>query len=222
MRLSRIPLRAAASLLALTACTTDASRFGQGGDLQRTGTGAGLGAALGAIAGASRGADDSNDRFRNAAAGAALGGLIGGAVGNVLDAQARELRSDLGNDIGVINTGSELIVRMPQDLLFAVDSADLRPDLRADLFTLADSLQRYPNSRVTVTGHTDNTGGADYNQRLSERRANAVAAVLGQAGVPAWRISTVGAGENRPIASNLTPEGRQQNRRVDITITPTG
>ena len=114
----------------------------------------------------------------------------------------------------------ELIVRMPQDILFAVDSAQLRPDLRADLFPLADSLQRYPDRTVQIGGHTDNTGTASYNQGLSERRAQSVATALTSAGVPSFRLRTFGAGENQPIASNLTPEGRQQNRRVDIVIQP--
>lgn len=208
---------AAVALLALTACNPEA--YGPGGEQERTGQGARVGAAIGALAGLTQG-DDSDDRIRNAAAGAVIGAAVGGGVGAVLDAQARELRRDLDSDIGVINTGEELIVRMPQDILFAVDSAAVRPDLRADLFTLADSLRRYPNSTVTVVGHTDNTGSAAYNQDLSQRRANAVANVLISAGVSAARINAVGAGENSPIASNLTPEGRQQNRRVDITIRP--
>jgi len=87
---------------------------------------------------------------------------------------------------------------------------------------LAANLQRYPDSRVTVVGHTDNTGSAEYNQGLSERRAGAVAAVLRDAGVPAWRISAVGRGLTQPVASNATAEGRRLNRRVEIIITPTG
>ena len=210
-------IAASAALLALSACTDP--QFQQGGDRQRTAQGAGIGAALGAIVGATQGGD-SNDRVRNAALGAAVGGLVGAGVGSVLDAQARELDESLGNGIEVINTGEVLIVRMPQDILFDVDSAAVRPALRADLFTLADSLQRYPNSTVTVTGHTDNTGSAAYNQDLSERRARSVVAVLVNAGVEPFRLRPVGAGENRPIASNLDPAGRQQNRRVDITIRP--
>ena len=208
---------AAVALLAVSACTDPA--FQQGGDRQRTAQGAGIGAAIGAIAGLTQGAD-TNDRVRNAALGAAVGGALGAGVGSILDAQARELDQSLGNGIEVINTGEVLIVRMPQDILFDVDSAQVRPALRADLFTLADSLQRYPNSTVRVTGHTDNTGTAVYNQGLSERRARSVVATLVNAGVDPFRLQAIGAGENQPIASNLTPEGRQQNRRVDITIRP--
>jgi len=71
-----------------------------------------------------------------------------------------------------------------------------------------------------VIGHTDNTGAAAYNQDLSQRRAQAVSSVLVNAGVAPVRVRAIGRGEDQPIASNLTPEGRQQNRRVEIIITP--
>ena len=94
--------------------------------------------------------------------------------------------------------------------------------MRSDLQVLAGSLQKYPGSTVQIVGHTDNTGGAVYNQDLSERRASAVSSVLIGAGVSAGRIRSFGLGEDQPIATNLTPEGRAQNRRVDITIRPDG
>ena len=187
---------------------------------ERAQQGATFGVLAGAAAGLLSGADDGNDRLRNTAAGAAVGALIGGATGAFLEAQARELRGTLGNGIEVIEQGDQLIVRMPQDVLFDFDSEFVRSDLQADLFTLADSLQRYPDSTVTITGHTDNVGDAGYNFDLSERRARAVVAVLIRAGVTPARLRAVGAGENEPIASNLTPEGQAQNRRVDITIRP--
>ena len=79
----------------------------------------------------------------------------------------------------------------------------------------------YPNSTIQVIGHTDNEGDATYNQALSERRANAVADVLMAEGVPFGRIDAIGRGESQPVTSNLTPEGRAQNRRVEIVILPT-
>jgi outer membrane protein OmpA-like peptidoglycan-associated protein len=121
----------------------------------------------------------------------------------------------------VTNTGEYLIVNMPQDLLFATDSASVRPDLTADLRTVAASLLKYPNSRIEVIGHTDNTGSAAYNQDLSQRRAVSVAGVLRESGVPSGRLAAYGRGEDQPVASNLTPEGRAQNRRVEIIIRPT-
>ena len=96
----------------------------------------------------------------------------------------------------------------------------MRPDLRSDLNTVASSLLKYPNSRIEIIGHTDNTGSAAYNQDLSQRRAVSVASVLRESGVPGGRIAAYGRGEDQPIASNLTPEGRAKNRRVEIIIRP--
>ncbi|MDJ1017960.1 MAG: OmpA family protein [Paracoccaceae bacterium] len=207
----------AASLFALAACTDPSQYPGTDGD--RTRQGAIAGALAGAVLGGTR--EGGSDRFRNAAVGAAIGAGVGAVIGNAMDQQAEELRNSFDNDqIAVINTGDELIVRMPEAILFATDSAQLNGQLRSDLFILADSLNRYPDTTVRVTGHTDNTGTAGYNQDLSERRAEAVASVLRSGGVDAWRIIAVGAGESQPIATNQTAAGRAQNRRVDITITP--
>ena len=210
-----------AALLALSACT-DPAMMGSpyGADNQRTRQGATLGAVVGGLAGATRG-DDANDRRQNAAVGAIVGGALGAGVGNVLDRQAAELRGGFDNQqIDVVNTGSELLVRMPQDILFATDSAQVAPSMQSDLAVLADNLGRYEDSNVQIIGHTDNTGSAAYNQDLSERRGRAVASILRGYGVPASRLTAIGRGESDPIASNLTPEGRAQNRRVDIVIRP--
>lgn len=212
-----------AAALALTACT-DPSMMGNnplaGPDNQRTRQGAMMGAAIGGLAGATRG-DDANDRRQNAAVGALLGAAVGGAGGAMLDRQAAELRGGLSTSrIAVVNTGSELIVRMPEDILFAVDSTSVSPGVQADLRVVADHLGRYPDSNVEIVGHTDNTGSAAYNQGLSERRAQAITSILRSYGVPASRMVAIGRGENSPLASNLTPEGRAQNRRVDIVIRP--
>jgi outer membrane protein OmpA-like peptidoglycan-associated protein len=178
-------------------------------------TGALIGAAIGATK------ESGSDRLKNAALGAAIGAIAGGAIGNVLDQQAAELRGQVGGNVQIINEGSQLRVVMPQDILFAVDSAVLQPTLVNDLRAVAQSLQKYPNSTVQVIGHTDNTGAAAYNQDLSQRRAGSVAAVLRDYGVPGGRIVAIGRGEDQPVASNLTPEGQAQNRRVEIIIRPT-
>jgi outer membrane protein OmpA-like peptidoglycan-associated protein len=202
-----------AATLAATACTDPA--YGPGGEYERTRKGALIGAAAGAVLGASR--PGSND-LEQAAAGAVIGGVVGGVIGNVLDAQARDLRDDLSGNVGVIRDGDRLIVRMPQDLLFATDSAAVRPDLQRDLRVVAGSLLEYPDTTVEVVGHTDNTGSAAYNQDLSERRARSVAGILINEGVPSRRIAAYGRGEDQPIDTNLTPQGRQNNRRVEIII----
>ena len=218
MRLtSKTAILGGVALMTLAACGPD---FQQGGDRQRTGQGAAIGAGIGAVLGATR--ESGNDRFRNAAIGAAIGAAAGGLIGNNLDAQAKELERDFDNgQIDVINTGNELIVRMPEAILFGFDSATVNGQLRSDLFVLADSLNKYPGSIVPVTGHTDNVGTPAYNQDLSERRATAVAAVLRQGGVSGGRLRTNGAGQWQPIADNGSAAGRAANRRVDITITPT-
>ena len=179
------------------------------------------GAVLGALTGAAVGASSGDDKLAKAAVGAVVGGIVGGAIGNSLDQQAAELRGQLSPGITVTNTGDYLIVNMPQDLLFATDSATLRPDLTRDIKTVATSLLKYPNSRIEVIGHTDNTGTAAYNMDLSQRRASSVAAILRDSGVPSGRVVAMGRGEDVPVASNLTPEGRAQNRRVEIIIRPT-
>ncbi len=207
---------AGASLLAVSACT-DPATVGQPNPNQK----AQQGALLGGLLGAGLGAAVSDDKGKGAAIGGVLGAAGGAVYGNMLDQQEAQLRRELENErVQITNTGDRLIVTMPQDILFDVDSATVRPGLRADLMTVADSLRDYPDSTVQVVGHTDNTGDAGYNQRLSERRANAVADVLMNGGVRFDRIQTYGRGENQPVANNLTEEGRAQNRRVEIVILP--
>ncbi len=173
--------------------------------------GAALGALFGKVAG-----DDSGDVVRGAIVGAGVGALIG----NQLDKQAAELRENMGSEVGIINTGEELIVTMPQDILFAFDSDNVRADLRRDLRVLADSLYRYPDSRVDVVGHTDNIGSDSYNNALSVRRARAVANVLIGEGVPSYRLRATGRGRYEPVASTSSESGRAQNRRGEILIRP--
>ena len=211
IRVSALTL--AASALALTACVAPPP-----GDPNRTRQGAITGAIAGAAIGAAAGDGARRDEIL---AGAVIGGAAGAGIGQVLDRQAADLRRDLDSRIGIINTGDQLIVRAPQDILFAVDSAALQPTLVSDLRVIGQNLQTYPASSVQVVGHTDNTGTAAYNQDLSERRAQSVASILAQSGVNAGRIQTIGRGESDPIASNQTSAGRSQNRRVDIIIIPT-
>lgn len=219
MKIKTPLMLAVAGTFALSACTDTATPTNS--PRQRTGEGALIGGLLGAATGAAFG-DDAEARRRGAAIGAVVGAGVGAAVGYNLDKQAAELQQGFSNGrIQIINNGDHLVVRMPQDILFAVDSAAINSSLRSDLGVLAGSLQRYPGSTVQVVGHTDNTGAAAYNQDLSERRAGSVASALINSGVDSRRIRAIGRGENNPIASNLTVEGRAQNRRVDITIRPT-
>ena len=201
--------------LLLAACTPVATDTGD--PYTRTREGALSGAALGAVAGAALGGDSEDVLL-----GGVLGAVTGGVVGQQLDQQATQLRREFENDrIGVVNTGDELVVTMPQDILFEVDSAVVDPALQSDLRVLAGSLLDFPDSNVLIFGHTDSTGPAEYNRDLSERRAGSVARVMVRSGVSPSRISTVGLGESDPIASNATARGRAQNRRVEIVIRPT-
>ena len=209
-------LLAIAGLVTLTACV-DPNAYPDDPNA-RTKNGAVIGGVLGAVAGVATAKD--GDEFKGALIGGALGAGTGAVIGADLDRQAAELRGSLSSNVGVTNHGDYLTVNMPQDLLFATDSASLRPDLTRDLSAVAASLLKYPNSRIEVIGHTDNSGEAAYNMDLSQRRAAAVSGVLRNNGVPAGRISTYGRGEDQPIASNLTVEGRAQNRRVEIIIRP--
>ena len=216
MTFVKLPLAfAAASALALTACQAPLPGQGNQNTQQGAAVGAGIGAVIGAISG-----DNRDERIRNAAIGAVIGGGLGAVGGANLDRQEAELRGQLGANVGIVNNGQNLVVTLPQDILFAVDSTSLTGALQNDLFSVAASLNRYPDTTVNVIGHTDNTGAASYNQDLSQRRAQAVASVLINAGVAPQRIRSIGRGEDAPISSNLTPEGRQQNRRVEIIITP--
>jgi outer membrane protein OmpA-like peptidoglycan-associated protein len=204
------------ALLGLTACVEP--QYNAADPNARTRNGA----IIGGLAGALAGAQSDEDRLAKAVVGGAIGAAIGGAIGQSLDQQAADLRGSLGNpNITVTNNGDYLVVNMPQDLLFTTDSASLRPDLTRDIQAVGQNLLRYPNSRIEVVGHADNSGTAAYNQDLSQRRAVAVANNLRAAGVPSGRISAFGRGEDQPIASNLTPQGRALNRRVEIIIRPT-
>lgn len=206
------------AVLGLTACVPADPYASQ--TTPQMGPRAQSGALIGAMAGGLLGSQSSDDRVLKTAVGAGIGAIVGGAIGTTLDQQAAELRG-INGQFNVTNMGDYLVVNMPQDVLFSVDSAALRPDLQSDIQSVAQNLLRYPNSQIQIIGHTDNTGSASYNQDLSQRRAVSVANVLRGSGVPSARVTAFGRGEDQPIASNLTPEGRAQNRRVEIIIRPT-
>ena len=217
MTFRKLPLGLAASAMTFVAAC-DANGPNQSQNTQQ-------GALIGALGGAAVGAianrnDDRRGRNQAVLLGAALGAGAGAAIGNNLDKQAEELRRSLRSDVGVSNNGSNLVVVLSQDLLFATNSTSVSGTSQNELLTVANSLNRYPNTTVNVIGHTDNVGDAAFNQDLSERRARAVANILLNGGVASSRVRAIGAGENQPIASNLNASGRQMNRRVEIIITP--
>lgn len=183
--------------------------------------GTGAGAAVGSVLGRIISPGSDQDKYQQV--GAVLGAGLGAVLGNQLDVQEKALRQQMrGSGAQIHNTGSALNVVLPEAITFAVDSSALKPQFVAHLQQLAANLRQYPNSQVQVVGHTDDTGGVAHNQRLSEARARSVAAVLTGNGVSPGRIVTRGEGEFAPIATNATAAGRQANRRVVVTITPTG
>ncbi len=182
------------------------------------------GAAIGAVAGAVIGHQVSHGK--GAYVGAALGALAGGAIGHYMDKQERELEDRLRQEreahaieIQRLKDDS-LKLTLDSEVSFDFDSATIKHGFAHSLDKLAEILKKYDRTVVYVVGHTDNVGSEAYNQRLSERRAQAVADYLIRRGVNPARIHTEGRGESEPRASNATPAGRQLNRRVEIFLKP--
>jgi outer membrane protein OmpA-like peptidoglycan-associated protein len=174
--------------------------------------GAGAGAVIGGVIG---------DKAGNTAAGAILGAVVGGAagayIGNYMDKQAEEIEKDI-EGAKVERIGEGIKITFDSGILFDINKADLKPAARANLEKLAVILNKYSDTQVLVEGHTDSTGPADYNLELSEKRAKSVSRQLATQNIMETRLIIMGYGEEQPIASNDTVDGRQQNRRVDIAI----
>ncbi|WP_239022922.1 OmpA family protein [Pontibacter mangrovi] len=174
--------------------------------------GAGGGAVLGGLIG---------NRLGNTAAGAIVGAAVGGATGAVIgrrmDKQAEELEKSMEN-ANVERVGEAIRVNFDSGILFAVNSAELSASAKQDIQKLAKTLQNYPGTDVIIEGHTDNTGSYELNQKLSERRAQAVKTYAQGLGVDGSRLQAKGYSYDQPIADNTTAEGRSQNRRVEIII----
>jgi outer membrane protein OmpA-like peptidoglycan-associated protein len=200
----------------LTACESMNS-LATSPDNAKTRKGAGYGAAAGAVIGLLTG----GGKLENALLGAAIGGLAGGAIGNYQDRQEKQLREQLaGTGVEVVRQSENITLDVPGGLTFATNSANVNANFGPVLDKIAGTLTEYNQTIIEVAGHTDSTGTSEYNQALSERRAQAVASYLSGKGVPSTRMITVGGGENHPVASDETAEGREQNRRVEITIVP--
>lgn len=178
--------------------------------------GAGIGAAIGLISG-----DDAVERRQHAMIGAGIGALAGGSVGYYMDKQEAELRAELeGTGVSVTRDGDNITLNMPGNVTFATDSSDLSPAFFDVLNSVGTVLDEFDQTVVEVAGHTDSTGSDGYNQSLSERRSASVTGYLEGRGVMAQRLISIGLGETYPIADNGSSEGRQINRRVEITMVP--
>ncbi|ACE84514.1 OmpA family protein [Cellvibrio japonicus] len=200
-------------------CTTTDPYTGEQ-KTSKTAKGAGIGAVAGAVLGAATG-DNAKDRRERALKGAAIGGVIGGGVGNYMDRQEAKLRAELqGTGVQVRREGNNLYLIMPGNITFATSSADIRSDFFPVLNSVAKVVAEFNQTSIRVTGHTDSTGSDSINQPLSERRADSVAMYLRSQKVASARIQAYGYGSRYPVASNDTPTGREQNRRVELELIP--
>ena len=201
------------AIIALTACTTVNPYTGQSQISKST-----WGTAIGTTAGALIGSRNSSE---GALVGALAGAAVGGGVGYYLDVQAAELRQELASTgVQVVESDDSIRLIMPGNITFRTDSADINSSFYPVLNSVAKVLNKYSNSTVMVSGHTESTGSADYNLALSKSRAQSVAAYLQGQGVKSSRFEVLGMGSSNPIASNADAAGRAQNRRVEIKIIP--
>ena len=178
------------------------------------------GAVAGAAAGGAVGAAIGH-QYDNTALGAILGAAIGGAagayIGNYMDKQAEEIERDI-EGATVERIGEGIKITFDSGILFAIDKSDLQAEAQENLANLSVILHKYEDTDILIEGHTDATGTEDYNLELSRRRAQSVANKLSVDLISATRFTIMGYGEIQPIADNTTPEGRQENRRVEIAI----
>ncbi len=153
--------------------------------------------------------------------GAGIGAVAGAGAGYYMDQQEKKLREQTrGTGVSVIRQGDNLVLDMPSDVTFAVNSSAVDGQFRSTLSKVGSTLSQYEKTYVDVMGHTDSSGSDSYNQALSERRAQAVAAILVGDGVNNARLATRGFGESQPKASNIEAGGRSANRRVEIRLVP--
>jgi len=226
--MKKVVVSATILTMAMTGCATKT----QTGALVGTGVGAAVGAGLGQAIGR-----NTSSTLIGAAAGAAVGGLAGGAIGNYMDKQEASMRKALADsEAASIQRENQVLaqaessstrksldvltVTFKSDYLFNVNSASLLPGAYDELDRVSKVLNQYPQTTIRISGHTDSTGSNELNQRLSERRAESVKTALMGMGVSPTRMTTIGYGESKPVASNETESGRQQNRRVEIRIIP--
>ncbi len=204
-------------LLGLTLVGCTSSPFlDETGSVNKKTSGTAGGAAAGALIGQLIGKDTKGTLI-----GAGIGALAGLGWGAYRDHQEQELRERLKNtQVQVSREGENLNLYLPGGVTFATNSANIAGSFYNPLNSIASVLTQYPETRIVVNGYTDNTGRPEYNLELSQRRANSVKDYLISQGVSANRITAIGHGINNPRATNSTPQGRAENRRVEIQILP--
>ncbi len=217
--MNKIGVVIASAAVVLVGCSTLDPYTGESKTSNAT-KGAIIGAVSGAVVGLVSG-DDSVERRQRALIGAGVGALAGGSIGYYMDRQELKLREELaGTGVSVHRDGDNITLNMPGNITFATDSADLNARFYDVLSSVSKVMTEFDKTVVEVAGHTDSTGSESYNQNLSERRAGSVAQYLQTQGVMQQRMITVGMGESLPVADNGSMDGRQLNRRVEITMVP--
>ncbi|MES2650057.1 MAG: OmpA family protein [Bacteroidota bacterium] len=191
--------------------------FAQCSSLNNTQKGAGIGTAGGAAAGAVIGKAAGNTAA-GAIIGAVVGGVAGGLIGKKMDKQAEEIKTELPG-VKVERVDEKIVVEFSSAVLFGFDQSNLTSGALKNLEDLVVILNKYPDTDIEVQGHTDNTGSADYNQRLSRTRADNVSNYLIGKGIDTARVTSIGYSFTRPKYDNATANGRTQNRRVEFVIT---
>jgi outer membrane protein OmpA-like peptidoglycan-associated protein len=161
--------------------------------------------------------DQLGNTVLGAIIGAAVGGTAGVLIGKHMDKQAEEMEKDI-EGAKIERVGEGIKITFDSGILFGYDSSTLQPEAKSNISKLAVILKKYPDTNILVTGHTDSDGTEEYNQTLSEQRAKAVSDYSMYQGISSSRLSVIGLGENEPVSSNETVEGKRLNRRVEIAI----
>ncbi len=178
------------------------------------------GTAIGAVSGAVLGVLVGDNR-KSALIGAGVGALAGGGIGYYMDVQEAKLRQELeATGVSVTRSGNSIILNMPGNVTFDTASSNISADFYRVLNSISLVFNEYEKTYIDIYGHTDSVGDSNYNMGLSQRRADAVSLYIQTRGVLSQRLLTRGMGEDYPVASNNTDQGRAQNRRVEIKLTP--
>ncbi len=200
--------------LAVSGCATDTQQK----------KGRVVGAALGTLVGAGVGYAIGGGKGAAIGAGAGLvaGGLAGDQIGKYMDKQEAEMRQALAEveSASIQREQDVLAITFKSDFSFGFDSAVIKPGAENEIARVAAVLLKYPQTNISIEGHTDSKGAEEYNMDLSRQRAEAVKNSLIGRGLSSSRLQTIGFGESKPVATNDTEAGRQQNRRVRIVIVP--
>ena len=182
-----------------------------------TGSGAAVGAGVGALIG-----KDGKSAAIGAAIGTAVGATAGAIIGKKMDKKAEELAALEAATVETVEDANGLQaikVTFDSGILFATNKANLSDASKNNLSKFAAQMVDLPETDITIYGHTDNTGTAAVNEKLSLQRAQSVADYLTVCGINVNRMTVEGKSFNEPVASNDTAEGRAQNRRVEVYIT---